>query len=268
MKRFFTSFGYGILRNSEKDNVLSIRIIPTILSRDLHLVKGQKYDSSRVVGHALQAGRIHATRGVDELMILDVAATPDNRDPDYAMVKSLSEKCFIPITVGGGVRTMEHIKSLLDAGADKVMIGTAAVEDPKFIRKAADFYGSQAISVSIDVRAGRVYSNCGKVPTTLNPVVWAKTCVSMGAGEIMVTDIERDGMMTGYDLELIRSISQAVPIPVIASGGAGNYEHLYQAIQAGASAVGAGAMWLFTDQTPKEASAYLLSRGIEARTCL
>ena len=160
---------------------------------------------------------------------------------------------------------MKHIKSLLNAGADKVIIGTAAIENPEFIRRATDHYGSQAITIAIDVKHGRVFSNCGKVPTTLDPVDWAKTCEALGAGEIVLTAIERDGTMTGYDIPLIQSVSLAVSVPVVASGGAGTYEHLYQAIHAGASAVAAGAMWLFTDQVPSEAAQYLMNHKIEAR---
>lgn len=245
--------------------MLATRIIPTILTKNLRLVKGQGFASDRVCGHALQSSRIHSARGVDELILLDVAATPENREPDYAMVEALSDKCFIPLGVGGGIRTMQQIKSLLSAGADKVIIGTAAIEDPEFIRRAADHYGSQAITVAVDVKHGRVFSRCGKVPTTLDPVEWAKTCESLGAGEIMLTAIERDGTMWGYDLPLIRVVSQAVSVPVVASGGAGTYEHLYQAIHAGASAVAAGAMWLFTDSTPAEAAHYLMNNKIEVR---
>lgn len=245
--------------------MLAHRIIPTILSKNLKLVKGQAFSSDRICGHALQASRIHSARGVDELILLDVAATPENREPDYAMVEALSEKCFIPLGVGGGIRTMKHIKSLLNAGADKVIIGTASIEDPEFIRRATDHYGSQAITIAVDVKHGRVFSNCGKVPTTLDPVEWANTCERLGAGEIMLTAIERDGTMAGYDIPLIQSVSQAVSIPVVASGGAGTYEHLYQAIHAGASAVAAASIFLFTDSTPAEAARFLQNRGLEVR---
>lgn len=245
--------------------MLAHRIIPTILSRNLSLVKGQGFASDRVCGHALQSSRIHSSRGVDELILLDVAATPENREPDYAMVEALSDKCFIPLAVGGGIRNMEHIKSLLNAGADKVIIGTAAIENQEFIRRATDHYGSQAITIAVDVKHGRVFSRCGNVPTTLDPVEWSKTCESLGAGEIMLTAIERDGTMTGYDIPLIKRVSQSVSVPVVASGGAGTYEHLYRAIHAGASAVAAGAMWLFTDQTPAGAARYLMGNKIEAR---
>ncbi len=245
--------------------MLATRIIPTILSKNLKLVKGQGFASDRVCGHALQASRIHSARGVDELILLDVSATPENRDPDYEMVSELSHKCFIPLAVGGGIRDMKHIKYLLNSGADKVVIGTAAIENPEFIRRATDHYGSQAITIAIDVKHGRVFSNCGKVQTTLDPSEWAKTCETLGVGEIMLTAIERDGTMEGYDLPLIQSVSNSVSIPVIASGGAGNYEHFREAIHAGASAVAAGAMWMFTDRTPLAAAQYLKGAGIEAR---
>lgn len=245
--------------------MLATRIIPTILSSNLKLVKGKGFSSDRVIGHALHAARIHSLRGVDELALLDISATPERREPDYAMVEELSEQCFIPLGVGGGICNMKHIKELLNSGADKVIIGTAAIENPEFIRRAAEHYGSQAISVAIDVKNERVYSNCGRVPTTLNPMDWAKIVESLGAGEIILTDIDRDGTMIGYNLPIIRDVSSAVSIPVIASGGAGTYEHLREAVLAGASAVAAGAMWMFTDQTPIEAAGYLSSTGIEAR---
>lgn len=244
---------------------LAVRLIPTILSKNLKLVKGQGFASDRVCGHALQASRIHSARGVDELILLDISATPENREPDYKMVEELSDKCFIPLAVGGGIRDMKHIKYLLNSGADKVVIGTAAIENPEFIRRATDHYGSQAITIAIDVKHGRVFSNCGKVPTTMDPKEWAKTCESLGAGEVMLTAIERDGTMEGYDIPLIQSVANAISIPVIASGGAGNYEHFVQAIQSGASAVAAGAMWMFTDRTPLAAAQYLKHVGIEAR---
>ena len=245
--------------------MLATRIIPTVLSKNLALVKGQAFESDRVCGHALQASRIHGARGVDELILLDVAATPENREPDYAMVEALSEKCFIPLSVGGGIREMKHIKGLLNAGADKVVIGTAAIENPEFIRRAADHYGRQAICVAIDVKHGHVWSNCGRVPTVLQPENWAYACEQLGAGELMVTAIERDGTMQGYDIELIRKVSMTVSVPVIASGGAGSYEDFYKAIGAGASAVAAGALFQFTDATPQEAAIYLENRGVEVR---
>lgn len=245
--------------------MLATRIVPTILADRLKLVKGVGFASDRVCGLALQASRIHGSRGVDEIVLLDVSATPEQREPDYAMVESLSESCFIPISVGGGIRTMEHIKRLLNSGADKVIIGTASIENPEFIRCAAKYYGSQAITVAVDVKDGRVRSNCGNIATTLDPVDWAKTCEMLGAGEILLTAIDRDGAMCGYDLHLIQSVSSAVSVPVVASGGAGSYEHFYQAIIAGASAVAAGALWMFTDCTPAAAAQYLNGRGIEAR---
>jgi len=245
--------------------MLAYRIIPTILSSNLKLVKGIAFASDRVCGHALQAARIHSTRGVDELILLDIMATPERREPDYAMVETLSANCFIPLSVGGGVRTMKHIKGLLNAGADKVIIGTAAIEDAQFLQRAAEHYGSQAITVAVDVRHDRVFSNCGKQVTTLHPVEWARTVEMLGAGEVMVTSIDRDGTMEGYDLSLIRDVSQAVSVPVVASGGAGNYEHFHEAILCGASAVAAGAMWMFTDRTPLAAAQYLKGVGIEAR---
>jgi cyclase len=244
---------------------LAKRVIPTVLNRGGNLVKGKCYLSDRVIGHSLQASRIFAMRGVDELILLDVSATPEGRAPDFKMVETLSDQCFMPLTVGGGIREMDHVKSLFDAGADKVAICTAAIENPRLVEKAATHYGSQAIVVAIDVKHARAWSNCGTVPTTLDPVTWAKSIERMGAGEILLNSIERDGTMQGYDVPLIRFISAAVSIPVIASGGAGSYEHMAEAIEAGASAVAAGAMFAFTNQTPRGAAQYLSQHGIEVR---
>jgi cyclase len=245
--------------------MLATRIIPTILSSQLKLVKGRGYASDRVVGHALQAGRIHSARGVDELMILDVSATPTNREPDYRMVEELTETCFTPVTIGGGIRTKEQVRKLLRAGADKVAICTAALDNPLIIREITDEFGSQALVVSIDVKDNMVWSNCGKTCRGIDPVRWARRVVNHGAGEIMLSSIDRDGTMVGYDIGLISDVANEVLVPVIASGGCGSYDDMVSAIRAGASAVASGAMFLFTDNTPQEAAHHLQSQGIEAR---
>ena len=237
--------------------MLATRIIPTLLCRGRQLVKGQQFDSWRSVGVAMQAARIHAMRGVDELCILDIGATPEGRGPDLGLVRELSEACFIPLTIGGGVRSVDDVNNLLRAGADKVAIKTAAIKDPALIRTLADRFGNQAITVAIDVPPGDDYEICASA--------WALTFEEQGAGEIMLTAMGREGMLTGYDLGLIGSVSGVVSIPVIAHGGCGSYDHMLQAVKAGASAVAAGAMFQFTDNTPAGAAEYLNAHGIEVR---
>ena len=211
-------------------------------------------------------------RGVDELCILDISATKEGRGPDLDMVRELSESCYIPITVGGGIRCLDDIDALLRAGADKVCIGSAAHPMGGLVSESANRFGSQAIVVSIDVRNERIWSNCGATLCgylthgDLLPAPWfAKRCQDEGAGEILLQSIERDGMMQGYDLDLIRSVSSAVSIPVIASGGCGTYAHMLEAFKAGADACAAGAMFAFTDQTPKGAAKYLKANELEVR---
>lgn len=254
--------------------MLCKRIIPTLLVRGRTLVKGERYDSWRSIGHALQAAKVHAMRGADEICILDIAATAEGRGPDLDMVRELSEGCFIPITVGGGVRSLEDIDALLRAGADKVAIGTAAVEIGGLLEKAATRFGNQAIVVSLDLvayqglRIVRIRSN-GHTPIWLrsscDPIAWARMFEKLGAGEILLSSIDRDGTMQGYDLELIRQVSQAVDIPVIASGGCSGYENMLEAFHAGADACAAGALFAFTDATPKGAAKYLKEHGLEMR---
>lgn len=233
--------------------MLCKRVVPVLLCKGQTLVKGTKFNPWRTIGHAKQAAMIHARRGVDELCILDVAATAEGRGPDLELVRELSEECFIPITYGGGVRTLEQIDALLRAGADKVAIGAALLE-PGLMEAAADRFGSQAI-VAV-VNAARHDQGFAV----------AQIAASKRAGEILLQCVERDGMMQGYDVELIRAVSSAVDVPVIASCGCGEYEHMHQALEAGADAVAAGAMFAFTDNTPKGAAEYLRGKGWEMRT--
>lgn len=248
---------------------LAKRIIPTLLCRGRQLVKGKGFNSWRSVGVAAQAVRIHQTRGVDELVLLDIAATAEGRGPDLKLVEELTACCFMPLSVGGGIRTVEHIRDLLKAGADKVVIGSAAIEDPYLLKDAAQAVGRQALVVSIDYRTDNVssvvYGRNGTKLTQFCPIWWAIKCAGRGAGEIMLTSIDREGTCQGYDLDTIRYVSDAVNVPVIAHGGAGSYEHMHQAIKAGAEAVAAGAMFQFTDQTPRGAAEYLGQKGITVR---
>lgn len=245
---------------------LAHRVIPTILCRGRTLVKGQRFDSWRSVGVAAQAVRIHQARGVDEVCLLDIGATPEGRGPDLGLVEELSEILFAPLSVGGGVRSVQDVRALLRAGADKVVIGTGACEVPHLIRDCADAVGSQAIVVTEDVGYGdTVMTRCGKTGYSHSPVTFAKSAERAGAGEILLTSIDREGTMEGYDLDLIRRVAGAVSIPVIAHGGCSGYADMAAAIAAGASAVAAGALFQFTDATPRAAAQYLAEHGIEAR---
>lgn len=242
--------------------MLAIRIIPSLLVRGNSLVKGHGFDASRVVGHPLQAARIHQARGVDELLYLDIAATPENRGPDFSRIEKLTEGCLMPLTVGGGVRSCQDIDSLLRAGADKVLICTEAIS---LIQEASGRFGSQCIVVGIDVHGGKVALRCGHESTRIAPVSWARKLAKAGAGEILLQSVERDGAMKGYDLKTIKRVAEAVNIPIIASCGAGSYAHMAEAVKAGASAVAAGALFQFTDATPAGAAAYLAERGVPVR---
>lgn len=246
--------------------MLAHRVIPTLLCRGRQLVKGKRFNSWRSVGVAAQAVRVHQARGVDELCLLDIGATPEGRGPDLSLVEELSDVCFMPLAVGGGIRTVEQVRDLLKAGADKVVIGTAFVDFPE-MKRIAETVGRQALVASIDVADGEVAWNCGRTTVSggMDPVEYAKLCEQVGAGEILLTSIDREGTMQGYDLELVRRVSSAVSIPVIAHGGCSGYPDMAAAIAAGASAVAAGALFQFTDAIPKEAATYLHQMGIEAR---
>ena len=251
--------------------MLKARIIPTLLYKDVGLVKGIRFDSWRRVGSAMQAIKVYNMREVDELVFLDITATQEGRHPDFELVDELADECFMPMTVGGGVRTIDDVRRLLRVGADKVAINTSAVENNELVRQVAERFGSQCVVVSIDARSTddgnyEVYTHSGTHPTGINPSTLAQKVEEMGAGEILLTSIDRDGTMNGYDIELIRSVSNSVSIPVIASGGAGNYEHLFQAWTHGrASAIAAASIFHFTEQTPLGAKHYLAERGVPVR---
>jgi len=246
--------------------MLKTRIIPVLLSRNGSLVKGRRFKSDRVVGHVLQAARVHEMRGVDELMVLDVAATPEKRAPDFKLVKELTDGCFMPLTVGGGIRWVDDISQLMDSGADKVVVGTQAAKHPEIITQAAERFGSQAIAVSIDVRLGTVWTHCGTQDASFNPVEWARHVEMRGAGEIILNAIDRDGTMEGYDLNLIDAVSKAVSIPVVASGGCSSYEDIELVLSATeAHAVAVGALLQFSDATPRGAAQHLSERGYQVR---
>ena len=246
--------------------MLKTRVIPTLLSRGGELVKGRGFNSDRIIGRILQSAKVHQMRGVDELILLDIGATPEGRGPDFALIDDITSECFMPVTVGGGVRSIDDIRDLLRSGADKVAINTAAVRTPGIVQEASERFGAQAVVVSIDVKAGEVSTRCGSEMTGLDPVVWAKEVQRLGAGEIILCAVERDGMLEGYDRDLIDKVSRAVSIPVVASGGCSGYEDMADVLgTTQAHAVAAGALFQFCDATPKGAAEYLNARGFKVR---
>ncbi|MFA5181799.1 MAG: imidazole glycerol phosphate synthase cyclase subunit [Syntrophales bacterium] len=250
---------------------LKIRIIPTLLFKEIGLVKGVAFDSWRRVGTAMQAIKVYNLRDVDEVVFLDITATIDGRGPDFDMVDELADECFFPFAVGGGIHCVDDVRRLLRVGADKVVLNTAAVERPGLISEISQMFGSQCIVVSIDARRNadgsyEAFIHSGKKPTGQDPVMVARRCAELGAGEILITAIDRDGTMMGYEIELTRRVSEAVSIPVIASGGAGNYEHMAQVLREGkVAAVSAASIFHFTQQTPLEAKRYLEEQGFKVR---
>lgn len=250
--------------------MLKARVIPTLLWKGVGLVKGVGFDSWRRVGPVLPAIKVYNARDVDELLLVDIMAASTGERPDADSISDFARECFVPFTVGGGVSSIEDIQALLYAGADKVSINSAAYADPAFVTRAANRFGAQCIVASVDARryggGYRCFSHAGSVDTGLEPLDWALRLQDLGAGEILITSIDVDGTMQGYDLRLVELISGKVGLPVIASGGAGSYEHMRQAIQeAGASAVAAASMFHFTEQTPKGAREYLAQAGIPTR---
>jgi cyclase len=251
--------------------VLKVRVIPTLLWKGLGLVKGVRFNSWRRVGSVLPALKVYNMRDVDELVLVDITATSERREPDVDSVADFSDVCSVPLTVGGGITHIDQIVGLLRAGADKVCINTAAMITPELLTRASERFGSQCVVASIDSYLNEdgkwsVRVESGSRDTGKDPVAWAREVAARGAGEILLTSVDRDGTMEGYDLPLIAAVAAAVDIPVIASGGAGNYGHMVEVIQeGGASAVAAASMFHFTEQTPAGAKAALAAAGVPVR---
>lgn len=251
--------------------MLKVRVIPTLLWKQFGLVKGVGFDSWRRVGPVLPAIKVYNQREVDELVLVDILAHKSNDDPDFESIDEFGQDCFVPLTVGGGITRIDQVQKLLRAGADKVSINTEAYVRPELVSEIANRHGAQCVVASIDVRAGskgcwQCFSQAGQYATGREVREWAREMEGRGAGEILVTSIERDGTMQGYDLALIEAVAGAVKIPVIASGGAGTYQHMVQAVtQAGASAVAAASMFHFTEQTPAGAKSTLAAAGVPVR---
>jgi cyclase len=251
--------------------MLKVRVIPTLLWKHFGLVKGVGFDSWRRVGPVLPAVKIYNQREVDELVLVDIVAHLSSDDPDFDSISDFGQDCFVPLTVGGGITRIDQVQNLLSAGADKVSLNTAAYTRPELVSEIAKRHGVQCVVASVDVRADpnggwMCFSHAGKQATGREVFEWVRELESRGAGEILITSIDRDGTFQGYDLALIETVVGAVNIPVIASGGAGNYQHMVEAVtQAGASAVAAASMFHYTEQTPAGAKAALAAAGVPVR---
>ncbi|MEQ9261365.1 MAG: imidazole glycerol phosphate synthase subunit HisF [Roseovarius sp.] len=251
--------------------MLKTRIIPCLDVADGRVVKGVNFVNLRDAGDPVDAATAYDAAGADELCFLDIHATHENRGTMYDVVRRTAENCYIPLTVGGGVRTAEDVRALLLAGADKVSFNSAAVANPDVVREAADRFGSQCIVVAIDAKTvspgkWEIFTHGGRKPTGIDAVDFAQLVERKGAGEILLTSMDRDGTRAGFNLPLTRAISDAVSIPVIASGGVGTLDHLVEGVtQGGASAVLAASIFHFGDHTIAEAKAHMAAAGIPVR---
>ncbi|RMG93221.1 MAG: imidazole glycerol phosphate synthase subunit HisF [Candidatus Dadabacteria bacterium] len=254
--------------------MLAKRIIPCLDVNAGRVVKGTNFVNLRDAGDPVEVAELYDAQGADELTFLDITASSDERDIIIDVVRATAERVFMPVTVGGGVRTVDDVRRLLLAGADKVSINTAAVQRPELVAEASRRFGSQCIVVAIDAKrrgegpgeGWEVYTHGGRKPTGLDAVEWARRVEALGAGEILLTSMDADGTKDGFDLALTRAVADAVEIPVIASGGAGNAHHMYEAVTAGgADAALAASIFHFRELTVEEVKRYLADRGVPVR---
>jgi cyclase len=252
--------------------VLSRRIIPCLDVNAGRVVKGVKFQQLRDAGDPVACARAYDAQGADELVFLDITASSDERKIMHDVVAATAEQCFMPLTVGGGLRTLPDIEAMLRSGADKVSLNTAAIKNPQLIADASNRFGAQCIVVAIDAKrepdgkSWRVYTHGGRNPTELDAVAWARRSVELGAGEILLTSMDADGTKAGYDCELTRAVSDAVSVPVIASGGAGELQHFADVLEAGhASAVLAASLFHFGELTIPQVKTYLAQHGVPVR---
>jgi len=255
--------------------MLKVRVIPCLDVKDGRVVKGINFVDLRDAGDPVEAATAYDAAGADELCFLDITASHEQRGTILDVVQRTAERCFMPLTVGGGVRTLDDIRKLLEAGADKASINTAAVKNRNFVREAADKFGRQCIVVAVDAKKvsapgepdrWEIFTHGGREPTGIDAVEYAREVVALGAGEILLTSMDRDGTRAGFDLALTRAISDAVEVPVIASGGVGTLDHLTEGVtQGGASAVLAASIFHFGDHTIAEAKQHMADAGIAVR---
>ena len=251
--------------------MLKVRLIPCLDVKDGRVVKGVNFVDLVDAGDPVEQAAIYDAAGADELTFLDITASHENRDTIYDVVTRTAERCFMPLTVGGGVRTVEDIRKLLLAGADKVSINTAAVDRPDFVREAAEKVGSQCIPVAVDAKSVEgggfeVFTHGGRAATGIGAVDWARRMAEYGAGEILLTSMDRDGTRAGYNIALTRAVADAVPVPVIASGGVGSLDHLVEGIRDGhAAALLAASIFHFGTYSLAQAKAHLAAAGIPVR---
>jgi imidazole glycerol-phosphate synthase subunit HisF len=254
---------------------LAKRIIPCLDVDNGRVVKGVQFVDIRDAGDPVEVAKRYDKEGADEITFLDITASSDDRETMVHVVEEVASEVFIPLTVGGGIRTVEDIRRMLNAGADKVGINTAAVFNPEFVREAADKFGSQCIVVAIDAKCvskegepkrWEIFTHGGRKPTGIDAIEWAKKMVDFGAGEILLTSMDRDGTKIGFDLELTRAVSDAVTVPVIASGGVGELRHLAEGVTVGrADAVLAASIFHFAEHTIEEAKQAMAAAGVEVR---
>lgn len=254
---------------------LAKRIIPCLDVDNGRVVKGVQFIDIRDAGDPVEVAKRYDEQGADEITFLDIKATHDNRDTLVHVVEAVASQVFIPLTVGGGIRTIADIRRMLNAGADKVGINSAAVSNPEFVREATDKFGSQCIVVAIDAKCVSaegapkkwdIFTHGGRKPTGIDAIEWAKKMVDYGAGELLLTSMDRDGTKSGFDLELTRAVSDAVVVPVIASGGVGDLQDLTDGVKIGrADAVLAASIFHFGEHTVQEAKAHMASQGLEVR---
>ncbi len=250
--------------------MLKVRIIPCLDVKDGRVVKGVNFVNLIDAGDPVEQAKVYETQGADELCFLDITASHENRDNIYHVVEEVAETCFMPLTVGGGVKTVEHVHKLLRSGADKVAINTAAISNPELVKEAARKFGKQCIVVAIDAKFNgqyfEIFTHGGRNSTGINAVEWARKMESYGAGELLVTSMDKDGTKSGFDNKLNKTITDAVKIPVVASGGVGKLEHFAQGIsEGGASAVLAASVFHFGELNIKQVKEYMKNEGIAVR---
>jgi len=254
---------------------LAKRIIPCLDCENGRVVKGVKFLDIRDAGDPVEVSKRYCDAGADEITFLDITASHEGRETTVHTVEAIASQVFIPLTVGGGIRTLEDIRTMLNAGADKVGINTAAVVNPEFVREAAERFGSQCIVVAVDAKRvsnegespkWEIFTHGGRKPTGIDAIEWVRRMVDYGAGEILLTSMDRDGTKIGFDLELNRAVSRAVQVPIIASGGVGDLQHLVDGVLEGeADAVLAASIFHFQEYSIQEAKQYMASKGIEVR---